>query len=356
MAAKTIELALQGGGAHGAFTWGVIDRLLEDPGIRIEAVSGTSAGAMNAVVLAHGLETGGVEGARQRLERFWRAVSDAGRASPLQRTPLDCMLGRWTLDWSPGYVALDLMSRLVSPYQLNPFDYNPLRDVLAAAVDFDAVNRCSAVRVFVTATDVETGQAAVFRQPDLTADTVLASACLPFMFKAVGIGGRHYWDGGYMGNPALFPLVDECPSRDLVLVQINPVFRAGPPTTAPDILNRLNEITFNASLLNELRAIVLLKELIDSEGLEDERYRSMRLHRIHGAEALCDLGVSSKLNTEWAFLEHLRDAGRAVAGAWLERNRDRLGVESTMDVEALFAGSFRPVFRRAAEARVREGT
>jgi NTE family protein len=350
MTAKTIELALQGGGAHGAFTWGVLDRLLEDPGIRVEAVSGTSAGAMNAVVLAHGLETGGVEGARAQLSRFWRAISDAGRASPLQRTPLDRLLGRWTLDWSPGYVALDLMSRLVSPYQLNPFDYNPLRDVLAAAVDFDAVNRCTAVRVFVTATDVETGQAAVFRQPDLSADAVLASACLPFLFKAVEIGGRHYWDGGYMGNPALFPLVDECPTRDLVLVQVNPIFRSGPPTTAPDILNRLNEITFNASLLNELRAIVLLKELIDAEGLEDERYRSMRIHRIHGAQALCDLGVSSKLNTEWAFLEHLRDAGRAVTDAWLAANREKIGAESTMDVEALFAGSFRPVFRRAVAA------
>lgn len=339
---KGVELALQGGGAHGAFTWGVLDRLLADERLRIDALSGTSAGAMNAVVLADGLARGGTEGARAALARFWRAVSDASRLSPLQPTPLDVMMGRWSLDNSPAYVMMDLLSRMASPYQLNPFNYNPLRDIIAGSVDFDAVNACEQVKVFVTATNVETGRARVFRQPELSADVLMASACLPFLFQAVEIDGAPYWDGGYMGNPALFPLVDESPTRDLILVQVNPFRRKGTPTSAQDIMNRLNEITFNASLTGELRAIVLLRRLIEAEKLEHERYRCMLLHRIDGEGELEDLRASSKLNASRPFLEHLHDTGRRTAGRWLEHNFDRIGVDSTFDVNALFEDGIRP--------------
>jgi NTE family protein len=350
MEQKRIELALQGGGAHGAFTWGVLDRLLEDERIEIAALSGTSAGAMNAVAVADGLTRAGRDGAREALARFWRAVSDAARFSPLRRGLLDMLFGRWSLDASPGYVALDLLSRLASPYDLNPWDVNPLRDVVAAEIDFARVNACDATRVFVTATNVRTGLPKVFRQGDITLDAVMASACLPNLFKAVEIDGEAYWDGGFMGNPALFPLVDESDCRDMVIVQINPIRRDKLPTSAPDILNRMNEITFNASLIKELRAITLLRQLIEAEGLERESYRDMRLHRI-GGEGLEHLSVSSKFNAEWAFLAHLRDLGRDAADRWLAENFDALCVRSTFDPAALFAGSVRdPEWPRDASA------
>jgi NTE family protein len=337
---KQIELALQGGGAHGAFTWGVLDRVLEDGRIEISALSGTSAGAMNAVAVADGLTRGGRDGARESLARFWRAVSDAARFSPVRRGPLDVLLGRWSLDSSPGYVAMDLLSRLASPYDLNLFDVNPLRDVVAAEIDFDRVNGCDAAKVFVAATNVRTGLPRVFRQGEITIDAVMASACLPSMFKAVEIEGEAYWDGGFMGNPVLFPLVDESDCRDLVIVQINPIRRDTLPTSAADILNRMNEITFNSSLIKELRTITLLRQVIEAEGLERERYRDMRLHRI-GGEGLEHLSVSSKMNAEWAFLTHLRDLGRDVADRWLAENFDALCVRSTFDPASLFAAAVR---------------
>jgi NTE family protein len=339
---KRLELALQGGGAHGAFTWGVLDRLLADESIAIEGISGTSAGAMNAVVLADGLVRGGRDGARAALARFWRAVSDAARTSPVQRTWLDHALGRWTLDLSPGYIAMDLASRLVSPYDLNPLGLNPLREVVRETVDFGNVNRCDALKLFVAATNVRTGRPHVFRQPTITLDSVMASACLPFLFQAVEIDGEAYWDGGFMGNPALYPLVDECDARDLVIVQINPLVRAAVPKSAADIRNRMNEISFNASLLKELRAILLLKQLIDAEGLERERYRDMLIHRIHAEAEMAALGVSSKLNAEWAFLEHLRDIGFRAADRFLADHRDDLGARSTYPLEHVLWGSVRP--------------
>ncbi len=339
---KTIELALQGGGAHGALTWGVLDRLLEDERLEIEGISGTRAGAMNAVALAEGMQKGGPEGARRALEGFWRGVSDAARFSPIQRSLWDRLTGNWSLDSSTSYLLFDHLTRLFSPYDFNPLNLNPLRDLLASLVDFERVNRCPGLKVFVTATNLRTGRARVFRQPHLSVDAVMASACLPFLFQAVEIDGEAYWDGGYMGNPALFPLVDECDARDMIIVQINPFERAEIPMAARDIHNRLNEITFNASLIKELRAIVLLKQLIDAEGLERERYRDMLVHRIHADEEAKALRVSSKLNAEWRFLVHLRDVGRGVADRWLEHHFDDLGRRSTFDLSALFEDSVRP--------------
>jgi NTE family protein len=334
---KMIDLALQGGGSHGAFTWGVLDRILADRRLQIEAISGTSAGAMNAVVLTDGMRAGGGEGARQALARFWRTVSDAALFSPIQRTPADRLLGRWTLDASPGFWTVDILTRFYSPYDFNPLNINPLRALLLEAVDFERVRAAAEPKLFIAATNVRTGQARVFRNRDLTADVVMASACLPFVYQAVEIDGEAYWDGGYMGNPVLFPLVDETDARDLVIVQINPINRPEIPTRARDILNRLNEITFNASLIRELRSLALMKGLVDEEGLNRVRYTEMRLHRIEAEEEMQSLSVSSKLNAEWAFLQHLHDVGWRTADRWLEGNYDRIGQESTLDIAELQA-------------------
>lgn len=333
---KGLDLALQGGGSHGAFTWGVLDRLLADDRIEIKAISGTSAGAMNAVVLADGMHAGGREGARQALSRFWKAVSDAARFSPIQRTPLDRLIGRWSLDASPGYWFFDIMSRFFSPYDLNPFNINPLRALLLNTVDFEGVRATTSPKIFIAATNVRTGQAHVFRNADLTADVIMASACLPFLYQAVEIDGEAYWDGGYMGNPVLYPLVSETDPHDILIVQINPIYRDEVPRSAQDILNRLNEISFNASLIKELRALALVKALVDEEGLNVVKYREMYLHRIHGDE-LRTLSVSSKLNAEWKFLVHLHDIGWRTTDRWLEQNFDHIGIRSTLDLNDLNA-------------------
>ena len=337
-ARKPVNLALQGGGAHGAFTWGVLDRMLEDDRVEIEAISGTSAGAMNAVVMADGLMRDGAECARHGLARFWKAVSDASRASPIQRSPIDVFMGNWNLDHSPVYLFLDLFSRVASPYETNPLNINPLQDLLDEFVDFDLVRNCDQMKVFVSATNVETGRVKVFDRHQLTSDMVMASACLPLVFQAVEIDNVPYWDGGYMGNPVLFPFFNACVSNDVVIVQINPIAREGVPTNARDILNRLNEITFNSSLLREFRAIDFVGRLLDEGKLDPEKYKHVLVHRIEADDEIKPLGASSKLNAEWAFLEHLFDIGRRAADGWLEENFADLGKRSTVDIRAMYQG------------------
>jgi NTE family protein len=328
-----VDLALQGGGAHGAFTWGALDRLLEEPWLRFDGISGTSAGAMNAAVLADGYADSGPEGARTALARFWRKVSDAARFSPFQRGPLDILLGRWTMDYSPAFIAMDLMARLFSPYDLNPHGSNPLRDILAEAVRFDRLAK-GPIKLFVTATNMRTGQGHVFRNREITPDVLLASACLPTVFHAVEIDGEAYWDGGYSGNPTITPLVRECSSRDTILVQINPVERAGTLRSARDILNRLNEVSFNAVLLKELRMIALLRQVADPGASEGAQWAGMRIHRIASA-AMTDLGYSSKLNAEWSFLTMLRDEGRRAAAEFLAAHAADVGQRSSLDIDQL---------------------
>ena len=334
-----MSLALQGGGAHGAFSWGVLDRLLEDDRIVIEAVSGTSAGAMNAAALAAGYANGGREGARQALEKFWITTSERAAFSPFQRTPADRLLGRWNLDRSPGYLWFSLLGRLFSPYQTNPVNHHPLRDILADQIDMEAVRACRALRVFVTATNVRTGRARVFERDDLSLDALLASACLPHLFQSVEIDGDPYWDGGYMGNPAIWPLIYGCQTADVVLVQINPLIREGVPRTALEIDNRMNEIAFNASHMHEMRAIAVVQRLLEQDLLKEpaaERYKNMRIHMIGDEEGMKALGVTSKFNAERDFLEHLKAAGRACAERWLEATIDVLGVRSSVDVRGTF--------------------
>jgi NTE family protein len=331
-----VDFALQGGGAHGAFTWGVLDRLLEEPWLRIDGISGTSAGAMNAAVLIEGHADNGADGARAALENFWRRVSRAALLSPLRRTPLDVLLGRWTLDHSPVFVAMDLMARLFSPYDLSPGGTNPLRDILAQTVDFDRLAQAP-IKLFVTATNVRTGRGRVFRNSEITPDVLLASACLPTLFQAIEIDGESYWDGGYSGNPTITPLVRECSSKDTIVVQINPVERPGLPRSARDILNRLNEVSFNAVLLKELRMIALLRQVAQPDNSESAKWADMRIHRI-SSDVMVELGYSSKLNAEWEFLCMLRDEGRRAGEAFLAAHRENLGRRSTFDLDELLKG------------------
>jgi NTE family protein len=328
-----VDFALQGGGSHGAFTWGVLDRLLEEPWLRIDGISGTSAGAMNAVVLADGHAKDGPAGAKAALAAFWQRVAHSARFSPLRRSPLDVLLGRWSLDTSPFYLAFDLAARMFSPYDVNPRGINPLRDVLAECVDFSRVANAP-IKLFVTATNVRTGRGRVFRNAEITPDVLLASACLPTLFQAIEIDGEAYWDGGYSGNPTITPLVRECRSRDTFLVAVNPVERPAVPRSARDILDRLNEVSFNATLLKELRMIAVLRQVVDAGSSEGAQWAGMRIHLILSA-AMADLGASSKLNAEWDFLRMLRDEGRHCAEGFLKANAAHVGERSTVDLDVL---------------------
>jgi NTE family protein len=333
---KTINLALQGGGAHGAFAWGVLDRLLEDERIAFEGLSATSAGAMNATVMAYGYTLGGRDGAKRALAGFWRRIAHAGRTSPLQPTWLERATHNHSLENSPAFMLFDLMSRLFSPYQTNPLNYNPLRGVLDETVDFEKLRADCPLKLFISATNVRSGKVRVFENRELSTDTVLASACLPFMFQAVTIDGEAYWDGGYMGNPAIFPIIYNCESPDVVVVHINPIERTEVPKTASDILNRINEISFNSSLMREMRAIAFVTRLIDKGEIADGKMRRMLVHAIEAQDFMRDLGVSSKLNCDWEFLTHLRDVGRESAEAWLAARFDAIGNESSVDLETAY--------------------
>ena len=332
---KPINLALQGGGAHGAFTWGVLDALLSDERLTIESISGTSAGAMNAVVLADGLEEGGPDGARAKLEAFWSSVS-AGSAA----TSAGQIMGKLFSFWQPpGFSTLGFfqqVSGLVSPYRMNPLNINPLKDNLESLVDFDRVGHCQATRLFVSATNVKTGKIKIFTGEEVTADAVMASACLPFLFQAVEVDGEHYWDGGYSGNPALWPFFQNSRSQDILLVQVNPIVRDEVPRTAQQIMERVSEITFNNSLLQEFRAIDFVNRLIDQGRLDLKRYKRNRLHRIDATAPLAAYGASSKLDTSRAFFETLRAHGREAGENWLAKNYDALGKRGTLDLRAEF--------------------
>ena len=335
---KQIALALQGGGAHGAFAWGVIDRILEDGRLEIEGVSATSAGAMNAAVLASGLQRGGPDGARAALHAFWQDIARTAQyASPFRKLPWETFLHNGhTLDYSPMYVMTDLMLRMLSPYQFNPMNFNPLRDVLERHVDFEALRAGCPIHLHLCATNVETGKVRVFDGHEMSADAVLASACLPFLFQAVEIDGEHYWDGGYMGNPAIFPLIYHRGTRDVVIVHINPIVRRGVPKTASEIMNRINEVSFNSSLMREMRAISFVTSLIQEGKIDRPDMKQMLIHSIRSDEAMSALGVSSKLNADWPFLCFLRDEGRARAETWLHDNFDAIGQRSSIDIRAEF--------------------
>jgi NTE family protein len=334
---RTINLALQGGGAHGAFTWGVLDRLLDEENLAFEGVSATSAGAMNAAAFAYGLAVDGREGARKALAGYWKRVSDAARLGPLQPTPVDRMVADHRLAWSPMFSLIGFVTRVLSPYQFNPANYNPLRDVVEQSIDFDVLRRPDCpVKLFLSATNVRTGKVKVFAGKEISADAVMASACLPTMFQAVEIDGEAYWDGGYMGNPAIFPLIYGCESADIVIVHINPMFRAEVPRSADDILNRINEISFNSSLMREMRAVSFVTRLVTQGRVVDGGLKHVLVHSIADDEFMSALAPASKFNADWEFLIFLRDQGRKCAGEWLTKNFAKLGVESSVDAEKVY--------------------
>jgi NTE family protein len=328
---KRINLALQGGGAHGAFTWGVLDQLLGDSRIEINGISGTSAGAVNAVMLADGLNRGGAEEARQRLAEFWRAVSVDGHLPALQRAVVERLFpfvpreGLW----------LGALSRVLSPYDLNPLNINPLKELIERFVDFDALRRNDRLELFISATNVHNGEVRTFTRAEMTAEAVMASACLPLLFRAVEIDGASYWDGGYSGNPALVPFLRATATEDVLVVQINPRERHKTPTRQREILSRINEINFNASLLSELRAVAFVNRLIDEgrlpRGMGEREFRRLKLHRIVMEEPSDRFRAPGTLSTEYQSFERLHKLGQRATRRFLDAHFDDIGRRSTID-------------------------
>ncbi|MBK7062047.1 MAG: patatin-like phospholipase family protein [Rubrivivax sp.] len=341
-----LDLALQGGGSHGAFTWGVLDRLLQDDTLAIDGVSGTSAGALNAAVMATGWADGGRESARRALRAFWLDLAGQGGCfgNPAVTWPHGQASNPWVawaalgglhMDQNPWQAWTQQFLRAFSPYQFNPFDINPLRQVVARHVHVPALRK-GPLSLFVTATAVRSGQPRVFHRDDLSVDALLASSCLPQLFRAVEIDGQPYWDGGYSGNPSIWPLIYETAALDVMLVKINPLLRPDLPDTSEEIADRINEITFNAGLMAEMRAIGFVQRLVQQGRLGQGQYKNLRLHMIADEEQLAQLHPSSKLNTERGFIEHLHGLGLGAAERWLDQHRADIGQRSTLDPAATF--------------------
>jgi NTE family protein len=331
---KTISLGLQGGGVHAAFSWGVVDQLLTDGRIRIEAISATSGGAMLAAVMAQGMSDGGAQGARKAMEAFWKKISIASDMMPLRMKVVDKFLGNVGIDLSPSTMALDYITRMFSPYQFNLFDINPLRGILEEMVDFAMLNRKSPVPLYINATHAKTGMGKVFECGNLSLDAVMASSCLPYMFKTVEVDGEPYWEGSFSGCPALAPLINNAHSPDLLVVQIHPTNVEEVPTNAADILDRATEMSFNSVLHLELKTIALYNQMI---GMGMTGQKPIYIHRIEAEELLASLGRSSKLNADWDFLVYLHDLGAQAARDWLEENYDLIGKRSSYDMGSIAA-------------------
>jgi NTE family protein len=335
---KRINLALQGGGAHGAFTWGVLDHLLTDERLSIEGISGTSAGAVNAVMLADGLARGGREEAQKRLADFWRAASSTGNVPAMQREVLQRLLSFTPLEGTPVQAWFNALSRYFSPYDVNPLNINPLKDLIEHFVDFEALHTCRDLQIFISATNVQTGRVRIFSREKITADAVMASACLPLLFRAVEIDGVPYWDGGYLGNPVIFPFFRTTKTEDVLVVQINPLVRHETPTSSGEIMNRINEITFNSSLIDEYRAIDFVARLIDQgqlpRGTGPGEYRRINVHRIVLERFGTHFDSFSKLSTDYDFFEMLRLSGKRAARRFLDEHFNDIGKKSTVDLRA----------------------
>jgi NTE family protein len=330
---KVVNLALRGGGSHGAFTWGVLDRLLEEERLSFEGISATSAGAVNAVVLADGLAAGGREGAREALRVYWQKVSALSTRGIFKPSPLDKGNSDFGLEHSLGFWFLK-MTYLTSPYQMNPFNHNPLKDLLAEAINFERVRGQTNLKLFLCATDVQTAKVKIFAGKELRVEHLLASTCLPLLMQSVEIDGEYYWDGSYAANPAIYPLVYECDSRDILIVHITPAERSGVPTTSPAIMNRMQEISFNTSLIREMRMIASYNKLIEQGRMRGGKL--MLLHLIEAEDFIRAFSWTSRLNADWDFLQHLHKMGRTRADQWLEANFDRLGIESTVDLDTKY--------------------
>jgi len=335
---KRVNLALQGGGAHGAFTWGVLDYLLSDERLAIEGISGTSAGAINAVMLADGLVRGGRAEAQQRLADFWRAASSAGNLPALQRTVLERLLSFTPLEGTPVQAWIGTLSHYFSPYDVNPLNINPLKELIERFVDFDKLRAFEDLQLFISATNVQTGRVHVFPREKITSDAVMASACLPSLFRAVEIDGVPYWDGGYLGNPVIFPFFHTTATEDVLVVQINPLVRWATPMSSSEIMNRINEITFNSPLLSEYRAIEFVARLIDQgrlrHGTGPGQFRRINVHRIVLDRFGTHFDAFSKFSTDYDFFDMLRTSGKRAARRFLDEHFDDIGLKSTVDLRA----------------------
>lgn len=333
---KAINIALQGGGSHCALSWGILDKLLEDGRIKIDSISATSASAMNAIVLAHGLATGGNDGAREALYQFWKKISEAGlKYNPVRKTPIEEFWGI-SIENSMSYFLFNLLTKTFSPYQLNPFNFNPLRDILQESVDFDLIKSSKLLKIYISATNVKTGKIKVFDNNDISIDAVMASACLPLMFQSVNIDNEFYWDGGFMGNPAIYPLIYNSDCNDILILHINPIYRDQMPGTAAEILNRMNEISFNSSLLREMRAIAFVTKLIKNDWIKEEytkNLKSIYIHAIRADVTMQNFSVASKLSPDWAFINHLFNEGYRQGNEWLLRNFNSVGKKTTIDID-----------------------
>jgi len=329
---KRVNLALQGGGSHGAFTWGVLERLISDGRIFIDGLSGTSAGAMNAVVFTDGFIRGRRNGAVNALQTFWRRVCSGAFVPMAIARAMSPLHNGWNMDDAPAFQLFDAITRMFSPYQLNPLDLHPLRDILKEIVDFEGLSQQPQVKLFVSATNVRTCKLKVFRTPEITVDTLLASACLPNLFRAVDIKGECYWDGGYMANPAILPLINECVSKDVIIVQVNPMNRPKVPDTAREILNRLNEISFNSSLMREMSGIITVTRLLEQGRAEGSGFAPVNFHMIQAEEEMSDLGAASKFSADWDFLMYLHALGVKTTDRWLAEHFDAIGNASTLDM------------------------
>ncbi|MEN8236038.1 MAG: patatin-like phospholipase family protein [Pseudomonadota bacterium] len=333
---KSIALALQGGGSHGAFTWGVLDALLEDGRIDIEGVSGTSAGGMNGAALMQGLVKGGKTQARKELKHFWEGMHDTAALNPFHSSLFTGLTGTHNLGHSPFYQAMTLVRHTFSPYEFNPLNMNILKDFIDEFFDFSMLRDMRKVKLFLCATHLETGKLKIFKGRDLSKKALLASACLPFIFQAIEIKGQHYWDGGYIGNPAMFPLAYNCATRDILVVQLTRGRRNKLPKTAEEIYNRHREITYNSSLVREMRVLNFISKLVDRGSVTDKSIKSMHIHVIRNREVFRDLDLSSAMNTDWGFLLHLFETGRATAKDWLQSHFDDVGVRTTANLEEDF--------------------
>lgn len=331
---KKVNLALQGGGAHGAFTWGILDQFLEDNIFDIDSISATSAGSMNAVVLAQGMMDGGNEGARRLLYDFWHAMSEYAKLFGLTaHQPIDIFLEPFT-KVPTNFYYFHSATRLMSPYQFNPFNYHPIREVLNSMIDIEKLKKQSKVKLFICATNVKTGKIRIFNDDELSIDAVLASACLPQLFQAVKVDNDYYWDGGYLGNPAIFPLIYNSTVQDILILHTVPVVRQDIPSNIMEIDTRLREISFNSSLMREMRAIAFVTKLIDEGWIKDEfknKLRKLYIHCLRADHALTEFPSASVYVPDWDFLLNLRDLGREAARVWLQENHQFIGKKTTID-------------------------
>lgn len=334
---KTISLAIQGGGTYGAFGWGVLDRLLQEEDLVIDALSGSSAGAINAAVVADGYARGGGrEGARKALDKFWRTLGGTATLSPLQRTPLDRMAPTFTMEFSPVYHLLELAGAMAGPVREAPVTLNPLRNFLSATIDFERVRDCQELQLFIAATNVRTGMGKLFRRDEMDAQRLVASACLPTVFAAVEVDGEMYWDGSYVANPPLAPLMRHSTASDVIIIQNSPIARSDMPRTMADIANRANELAFNISFVREVSALQYLNGVPDEQRGAGMTPSTMHLHLISGNEYLNDHGISAKFNAEMPFLQMLHDQGVQSAERWLREQGAQIGVKSTLDLMPVF--------------------